>query len=133
MPINNPFSASENTIGRIRSTTVDSPPTLPNQAAELTLTLTTVGMIYRIETSTPARFRLYRSQADLEDDYGRGLSVEPRAGGPLLLELVTSADRLRLNLSPVIWINNDDEIYYALLTNRIPITTAIGLTLEYIG
>lgn len=133
MPINNPFSSPDAPIGRIRIFNIEAPPTLPNQAAELLLTLPPVGMVYRVESSTPTRFRLYRSQADLDEDYGRGLSIEPRAGGPVLLEVVTSPTRLSLNLSPVIWINNEAETYYALLTNRTLITTSMALTLEYIG
>ncbi len=133
MPINNPVTAATAGIGLLRESKRKKLGVAAGQTLPVQWEMEKVSLVYQVETSAPARVRLYRSQSSMNADATRNLNVEPLPGGGLLLEVVTTGDRLIIDLSPVVWTVETNDIYYGLLTNRSNNTTDLEVSLFFIG
>lgn len=133
MPINNPVTAATAGIGLPRESKRRKLGVAAGQTLPVEWEMEKVALVHQVETSAPARVRLYRSQASMNTDATRSLNIEPLPGGGLLLEVVTTADRLVIDLSPVVWTVTENQIYYGLLTNRGKTVVDLEVSLHFIG
>ena len=133
MPINNPVTAATAGLGLPRESRRKKIGMIAGQTLPIEWEMGEVALVYQVETSAPARVRLYRSQESMNADATRPLTLEPLPGGGLLLEVVTTIDRLVIDLSPVVWTVKEGEIYYGLLTNRGETVTDLEVSLHFIG
>jgi hypothetical protein len=92
--------------------------------------------IFRIETSHPARVRLYTSEAKRTADAARPVSTDPVAGTGVILEVVTDLSNLTIDLTPAVFAANLEgtpvNVIPAIVQNLSGSTNAITVTLTRI-
>lgn len=72
----------------------------PLSTATSTFTTSTPFIINHIQTSVPARVRIYASPAYRDSDLSRDITTPPSGDHGLLLEVVTTAGQLSYGVSP---------------------------------
>lgn len=60
-------------------------------------------LLLTIQTSRPARVRLYTTAAAQTADLSRQIGVDPRADAGVMLDFVTAAGATTYSLSPLVW------------------------------
>jgi hypothetical protein len=134
MPINNPVLSDLTGIGLPNAATVSKPGIQPNQSQPVQwASIPDLSLVHRVETNVPARVRLYRSEAAMNADASRGLNSEMLPGRGLLIEVVTTANHLAIDLSPVVWVLKEEEVFYGLITNLGTVGVDLAVTLSFIG
>ena len=89
---------------------------------------------FKIETSRPARVRMYATIAQRTADVSRAVGTDPTGNHGLLLELVTSTGFLTYVLSPVVDFMSDDgsSDFYVSVTNLDTSVGTVVTTYNYI-
>jgi hypothetical protein len=133
MPINNPVALGNTGLGLKRESKVKTLAAAPRQNIPVQWEMETIALVYQVETTAPTRVRLYRSEAAMSADADRRLNVEPTPGEGLLLEVVTTPNRLTIDLSPVVWTVIEGEVYHGLITNQGLESVDLEVSLHFIG
>jgi hypothetical protein len=133
MPINNPVALGNTGLGLKRVSRVEKLAVPPRDPVTVQWEMEIIALVYQVETSAPARVRLYNSEAARNADTDRRVNVEPLPGQGLLLEVVTTPNRLTLDLSPVVWTVAEDEVYYGLITHQESAAIDVEVSLHFIG
>lgn len=93
----------------------------PNETVEDTLELPSPCLVLSVRLSRASWIRFYDSTPRRQADENRLVTVDPPAGGPVLLEVRTSGDIL-INTAPLVYFFNrepvDSTLYPLRLTNE---------------
>lgn len=85
-----------------------------NESVKTTITMAKVFMLHHIQTSGPARVRLYLDSTSQDSDYLRAVGVDPNSSTGLLLDAVTTGFALAFSIAP--------SIFGALSSSSVPVT-----------
>jgi hypothetical protein len=133
MPIHNPVALGNTGLGLKRESKVKTLAAPPRQNIPVQWEMEAIALVYQVETTAPARVRLYRSEAAMSADADRRVNVEPAPGEGLLLEVVTTPDKLTIDLSPIVWVVTEDEVYHGLITHQELGAIDVEVSLHFIG
>jgi hypothetical protein len=133
MPINNPVALGNTGLGLLRESRVNELAAAPRQNIPVQWQIEAVALVHQVETIAPTRVRLYRSESAMNADADRRVNVEPLPGAGLLLEVVTTSNRLTIDLSPVVWVVTEEEVFYGLITNMGLVSADLEVSLHFIG
>lgn len=114
MPISNPLlTINQPTYQNLAPKRVESlttPPIAPNVALLLTMPLGKSFVLFKAATSHPARVRVYSRASYRDTDLNRPLGIAASGESGLILEVVTIAANLELDLSPLTWGGNLEDV-----------------------
>jgi len=91
--------------------------------------------VIRLETSRPARVRLYPTLAQRDADLSRGIGVKPQPHSGRLLEMVTYAGALIWNTNPTVDLASEDKsdpTFFVSVTNLDSVTETVVTTYTYV-
>jgi hypothetical protein len=118
---------------KVRHARFQSSSTTVSLAAEATDDDQTVstGVALNITTNVPAWVRIYASVAAQTADSSRLITVDPVAGSGVLLEVLTTADALSIDLSPVaiLYSATGDTTLPITVTNKDTSSQAVSVTI----
>lgn len=114
MPISNPFLTINRTIYQNlapkRLVSCLTPQIDPNGTALIEAPLGKSFLLFKAATLTPARVRVYSRDVYRINDLSRSLGIAPSGESGLVLEVVTIAANLELDLSPLVWGGNLEDV-----------------------
>src|SRR3954464_3537064 len=91
--------------------------------------------VIRLETSRPARVRLYPTIAQRDADLNRGIGVKPKSNSGRLLEVVTYTGQLIWDMNPTVDLAAADSLdptFFASVTNLDSVTGSVVTTYTYV-
>ena len=91
--------------------------------------------VIQLETSRPARIRLYPTIAQRDADLARSIGVKPKPDSGRLLEVVTYTGALLWAMNPTVDLasaENEDPTFFVSVTNRDVITATVVTTYTYV-
>ena len=99
-------------------------------SAHTTFPLGNQYRVVKVTTNVPARVRLYVDNASMLADAVRAVGTDPADGAGVLLDVVTSADLLAMNLSPLVdgWLATGTDVS-ATITNLAATSQVVAVTL----
>lgn len=118
-----------------RDTAVHVTGSLGSGASETsTVTLAPSWRIWRVETTAPARVRLYTDTASRDTDLSRSTGTDPDQGSGLLLEVLDGDDPLDLLLSPLVdGVNSTYSPATAITVTRLSGSGTVTVTLHFLS
>ena len=101
-----------------------------NASSHTTFPLGNQYRVVKVTTNVPARVRLYVDNASMLADAVREVGTDPADGAGVLLDVVTSADLLAMNLSPLVdgWLATGTDVS-ATITNLAATSQVVAVTL----
>jgi hypothetical protein len=122
----------------IRTTSAQASSSLAAGATDSSHTLT-IGkgcLLIKLATDYPAWVRIYASAADQSADASRAITTDPTAGTGVLLEVVTTAGALSVDLSPAVIASSLESspgtTLHFTITNKDSVTRTIATTVTLI-
>jgi hypothetical protein len=91
--------------------------------------------VIRLQTSRPARVRLYPTIAQRDADLNRGIGTAPKGNSGRLLEVVTTSDILTWDMNPTVDLastSKSDPTFFYTVTNLDKVTGAVVTTYTYV-
>jgi hypothetical protein len=91
--------------------------------------------VIQLETSRPARIRLYPTIAQRDADLVRGIGTKPAPNSGRLLEVVTYVDALIWAMNPTVDLASADKAdptFFVSITNLDSVTGAVVTTYTYV-
>jgi hypothetical protein len=91
--------------------------------------------VIRLETSRPARVRLYPTIAQRDADLDRGVGIKPQGNSGRLLEVVTYAGALTWDMNPTVDLASADSldpVFFSAVTNLDSVTGTVVTTYTYV-
>lgn len=98
----------------------------------LSLPLGRAFLLLSASSDFPARIRIYTNEAYRFADLNRATGTEPIGEHGLILEIITTASNLNLDLSPMAWGSSADGLPVATITNLDIVSRAITVSFSTI-
>lgn len=105
-----------------------------NATENVTLSVHPGWRAFRLQSSRPARVRIYRTSTQRTADSARAIGTLPSGDHGLLLEYVTTAADLDRSLSPAVDMHSDDagSDFAVAITNLDSVTGIVTVTFDYV-